>query len=75
MIRAFNFLRNLSWPIALHVARVFLTIIGAVALASFIFYSPWYARVIAVIFLGATWYSFYRLEWCWRARRTLGRES
>ena len=69
------FFCHLSWPIAWHVARIFLTIIGAVALAAFILNSPWYARVIAVTFLGGAWYSFYMLEWYWRVRRTLGRES
>jgi hypothetical protein len=75
MRKILDFFRHLSWPIALHVARVFLTIIGAVALMSFLLYSPWYARVLAALFLAGAWYSFYRLEWHWRYRRTLGRES
>jgi len=75
MTPALAFLRNLSWPIAARAAATILLVIGAFAVASFLWNAPWYARIGAALFLAATWYALYQFEFCYRTRRTLGRQS
>lgn len=74
MIRALAFFRALSWPIALHAAALIVLVVGLFAVGSFFAYSPWYAKIAGALFLGATWFTLYHLEFYYRTRRTLGRE-
>jgi hypothetical protein len=69
-IRAF--LRDLSWPIALHAAAAIAIAIGIAAVVSFLWNSPWFARIGAALFLAAAWRTLYALEFYYRTRRTLG---
>jgi len=75
MKTAFQFIRTVSLPIAARAAATILLVIGAFAVASFLWNAPWYAKILCALFLAATWYLLYQFEFCYRTRRTLGRQS
>ena len=70
-----HFLRHLSWPIAARAAALICVVIGASAVLAFLLNAPWYARILAGFFLSGTWLALYEFEYCYRTRRTLGRQS
>jgi hypothetical protein len=70
-----EFFRDISWPIAWHAASNLLLCLGAIALFSYVATMHYYLIVPSLLFLVFGWFLLYKIEYGWRYRRTLGKES